>query len=63
MMTLSNRLSDFVTSDSDELGRVPRSYKDILKEELIEFHSDGRELDSVLRKRAENMAIKDGDIV
>ena len=55
MMMLNNRLSE-------ELGRVPRSYKDILKEELIEFHSDGRELDSVLRKRAENMVIKE-DIV
>ena len=61
MITLSNRLSDFVNY---EVGGVPRSYKDMLKEEeLISFHPNGRELDSVLRKRAENMVIKEDDIV
>ena len=46
-----------------KLGSVPRSYKDILTEEIIEVHSDGRELDSVLRMRAEKMVVKEDDIV
>ena len=60
MIAFSNRLSDFVNY---EVGGVPRSYKDMLTEELISFHPNGRELDSILRKRAENMVIKEDDIV